>query len=302
MIQSQVKAMQKQKYDFKENAAIIEEISPLISQSLEISLASVKRQLEDKGLMDTTLITASGTEKKVKDFIKFIEADQVVVKATPSDFFTPWYSKYVEKTLEQIEEEDLLRNNEDYRMLVKEYREGILLFSLMNEQVWQKALEDTLGQRRFYEENIHRYQWDERVPALIIKMNKEEQLAKIRRFLADKPYNTRLKPRVEDQFLNDYPLLFTLEDGTFEIKQHPILKNIDPKERLQEIRIENKTHFLVLGNKLPAGPKQFSETTGKVIQDYQEYLDETMIAELREKYIIQINEDEKEKAFETINK
>jgi len=246
------------------------------------------------------LITARGIEKSVRDFIRFIEADQAIVKAGPNDFFNPWYNKFVEKTLEQVEENDLLANNEEYRQLIKEYRDGILLFSLMNEQVWQKALEDTLGQREYYEANIDKYQWKERVPAVIVEMNKDEQLAKIRRFLSDKTYNVRLKPRLEDQFLNDYPLLFTIHEGTYEIDNHPVISNVDVQKKYHEVKNDGRTHFLVLGNVLPAGPKRLSETTGKVIQDYQEYLDKKMIAELREKYIIQINEDEKERVFEIV--
>jgi len=300
MIQSQVVAMQKQKYSFMENSAIVEAISPLVNQTLAVSLASVKRQLGEKELLDTTLLTARGTQKSVRDFIKFIEADQAIVKAGPNDFFNPWYTKFVEKTLEQVEEDDLLANNLEYSQLVKEYRDGILLFSLMNEQVWQKALEDTVGQRNFYESNIDRYQWKERVPAVIVEMNKEEQLAKIRRFLSDKTYSQRIKPRLEDQFLNDYPLLFTLHEGTYEIDSHDLIGKVDVQKKYHEVKNDGRTHFLILGNVIPAGPKRFSETTGKVIQDYQEYLDKKMIAELREKYIIQINEGEKERVFEIV--
>lgn len=300
MIQSQVVAMQKQKYDFKENTEIISAISPLVNQALKVSLSSVKCQLEEKELLDTTLMSARGAQYSIRDFINFIEADQAIVKTDPNDFFNPWYDKFVERTLEQVEEDDLMTNNDEFRQLIKEYRDGILLFSLMNEQVWQKALEDTLGQRTFFEANIEKYQWKERVPAVIVEMNKEEQLGKIRRFLSDKTYNSRLKPRLEDQFLNDYPLLLTLQEGTFEIESHPLLSKVSLDQNHHELKNEGKTHFVILGKVMAAGPKRFSETRGKVIQDYQEYLDKKMIAELREKYIIQINEDEKERVFEIV--
>ncbi|KEO73089.1 foldase protein PrsA [Anditalea andensis] len=300
LIQSQVVAMQKQKYAFKENAELVAAIKPIIDQSLAISLESVKRQLDDQGLLDTLIISTESKSQRVSDFIRFIEADQAIVRTGPNEFFNPWYSKFVEKILEQVEEDDLMTNNREYRQLIQEYRDGILLFSLMNEQVWQKALEDTLGQREFYESHIDQYQWKERIPAVIIEMNKEEQLEKIRRFLSDKDYNVRLKPRLEDQFLNDYPSLFTVQDGTYEYEKHPLLSKVDVQKKNHEIKNGGRTHFLILGNVLPAGPRRLSETTGKVIQDYQEYLDKKMIAELREKYVIQINEDEKERIFEIV--
>src|SRR5690606_40473552 len=91
--------------------------------------------------------------------------------------------EYQEHMLAEVEEADLTHHNAEYRMLVKEYREGILLFSLMNDMVWQKALMDSVGQLAYYEEHIDQYQWPERVQGLIVSVEDESQLAKVRRFL-----------------------------------------------------------------------------------------------------------------------
>jgi peptidyl-prolyl cis-trans isomerase SurA len=116
--------------------------------------------------------------------------------------------------------------------------------------------------------------------------------------LADKKYQTNLVDRLENTFLINNPLAFTVTEGIFEWQQHPILKNADMSKNFQELRLENKTYMVVLGEKILPGPKKFEETRGKVIQDYQEFLDKKLISSLKEKYAVQINEEEKQKIFE----
>ncbi|MBT0809969.1 peptidyl-prolyl cis-trans isomerase [Litoribacter ruber] len=302
LIQTQVVAMQKSKFGYQENSGLIENIKPQIDQALGKSLQAVKSELEEKNLLDTTLITIAEKDRSVRDFIRFIESDQAVVKTSPQKFFQPWFDKFIQAELDIAEEQELLQNNEEYKMLVKEYRDGILLFSLMNDMVWQKALLDTAGLEAYFAKNQERYQWKERVPALIVKMNKEEQLSKVRRFLSNKAYSSRLKPAVEDQFLNDYPGLFELEDGVFEHANHAVLQKVDIAEKYHELKHDGRSHFLVLGSSIEPGPKKLSETRGKAIQDYQETLEKELIAELRERYPIQVNEEEKERVFEIIKK
>src|SRR5690606_9219603 len=179
---------------------------------------------------------------------------------------------------------------------------GILLFSLMNELVWQKALMDSTGQVEYYQTHLDRYQWPERVQALIVKMAADEQTAKVRRFLADKSYEKNLMPRLEDQFLNDYPMLFTVEEDLYVIEEHPLLKAIDRSKKKHEIVHEGKIHFVILGETVPKGPKMFEETRGKVIQDYQKHLDSQLVNTLKENYSIQINEGEKERISQIVVK
>lgn len=295
LIQSQVLAMQMERYGFSENDSLIKQLEPVINEEFPADLEEIHKTLHQKELLDRNLMIIHDDSIKVQAFIDFIKEDQEIVQAGPGNIFTPWYNKFKEISLNQTEENDLLSNNEEYRSLAREYKEGILLFSLMNELVWQKALMDSLGQLAYYEEHSARYQWPERVQALIVRMAKDEHIDKVRRFIADKPYKNNLKPRLEDQFLNDFPMLFTLEENLFVIEEHPILEKIDISQKYHELIHGEDTHFLVLGDRVPAGPKMFEETKGKVIQDYQKHLDSALVNSLKDNYTIHINEVEKER-------
>lgn len=297
LIQSQVVAIQKSRYSFEENENLLDSLSGIFkSNPKNVAFELVK----NKPWKDEMIIKISGQEKPVSDLIEFMDKADQIVRVGAKDYFTSWYDKYVEVNLNTAEEKDLEANNKEYQLILKEYRDGILLFSLMNQNVWQKALEDSLGQITFYEENKERYQWEERVEALIVKMGKENKAASVRKFLSDKKYQSNLEARLENTFLNDDPLAFTIENNIFEMDSHPILSRAMTNKVFQEVSFDGKTYFIVLGNKIPAGPKKFEETRGKVIQDYQEYLEKSLVSTLKNNYIIRINEDEKRRVYDIV--
>lgn len=296
MIQSQVLAIQKSRYGFLENDQNVETINQIFKNS---TTEAAKQQIEQRGLGSLALFVVSGETKTVRDFLDFLDAEQMSVKGSPKTGFINLYDRYVSGTLQDAEVNDLMTNNEEYKLLIQEYRDGILLFSLMNEQVWQKAIEDSVGQMKFYQENIERYQWGERVPALILTMGKQESIPSVRRFLSDKKYLPNLSSRLENTFLLNNPLAFTYEEGIFELAQNPILKQVDANKSFHEINRDGKTYFVVLGDKIPSGPKKFEETRGKVIQDYQEYLDKSLVERLQKSYDVQINEEVKRKLYDS---
>jgi peptidyl-prolyl cis-trans isomerase SurA len=302
LIQSQVTAMQKARYGFAEMEGIIRKLEPIVNNNLGVGTEELFNGLLAENLLDSTLMVIEESPISVGDFFEFIKEDKEIVKMSAGNYFAPWYEKFKEVSLNYKEENDLLSNNKEYRRLTQEYREGILLFSLMNDLVWQKALMDSLGQVEYYETHLDRYQWPERVKALIVKMAANEQAPKVRRFLADKSYQKNLTPKLEDQFLNDFPQLFTVEEDLYVIEEHALLKEIDTSKPKHEVVHQGNIHFILLGESVPKGPKKFEETRGKVIQDYQKHLDSQLVNTLKENYSIQINEGEKERISQIVVK
>lgn len=296
LIQSQVTAMQKSRYSFAENENIIDEVRTIV----DADLRNAREKIEAANLSDSLLFHTNLDSKSVADFMEFLQTERIQTRPGSVNDFGSSYDKFVEVSLNKTEEKDLAENNEEYKMLLQEYRDGILLFSLMNEKVWQKALQDEDGQLQFYEDNKDKYQWKDRVEAIIVNMGVEEYTNSVRRFLTGKVYKKDLADRLENTFLLDNPLAFTMDENSFEIESHPILSKADLSKNFQELKINNKTTFVIIGQRIPKGNKEFDETRGKVIQDYQEFLDKQMVASLRESYQVQINEDEKKKIYDRV--
>jgi peptidyl-prolyl cis-trans isomerase SurA len=121
-----------------------------------------------------TLFNINKTDYKIKDFFTFIEKEQQNKPNTdPKKYMETLYNQYVEKELLDYEEKHLEEKYPEYRYLVNEYREGMLLFKIMEESVWGKGVADNQGLEKFFEANKEKYKWDRRVKASIYSAEKE---------------------------------------------------------------------------------------------------------------------------------
>jgi peptidyl-prolyl cis-trans isomerase SurA len=297
MIQSQVIAMQKSRFGFKENEA---ELAKLTKTLISEDLASFGALVKEKSLSAVQLFSVNNTSYVVGDLWKFMQAEEVTPKGSGT-FFNRWLDKFVTKTLEATEEKDLEANNTEYQKLIKEYRDGILMFSLTNQEVWQKGLNDSIGQEAFYKNNIQSYQWKTRVQAYLVKVNDASKLDNARKFLQNKGFNTDSFATFEADYRTNYPTAYATESGTFEYEAHPILSKVDLNQPYQELVVEGVPYVLVVGKIYPPGPRKFEEARGFVIRDYQAFLDQALLKRLKEKYPVQINSGVKEKAFADLN-
>lgn len=297
MIHTQELAIQKARYGFQENEPLV---SLLESNLNSVSPSEFQSKIDELGERSSVLFTAGGQEFMINDFMAFIAAEERRLPPN-AQAFDVWFDRYSSKILSQLEEKDLAENNTEYQMLYKEYRDGILLFSLMNEEVWQKGIQDSVGQRQYFKENRENYQWKERAEALIVKVLDLNRVNEARTFLNGKTYSEELVNNFQTQIADQYPLAYQIESGLMEIPDQAVLSRMDKNLSYQEIEIDGHLHLVLTGEIFPAGSKEFEETRGIVIRDYQEYLDEQLIKKLRSKYPVEINETIKEEAFVALN-
>ena len=96
-------------------------------------------------------------------------------------------------------------------------------------------------------------------------------------------------------------MAYKFNAGLLEISQNPALSQADLSQKYQEVNVDGQIYLIVLGDQVPAGPKDFDETRGPIIRDYQEYLDQQLITTLKQKYPVKVNNSAKEEAFVAIN-
>lgn len=145
------------------------------------SLLSGKWQIpEGHPLSSQTLFTMKGKPVEVDSFFHFVEVKQRPRSGvSPATLMINYFNEFEEQRLLAFEEAHLAEKYEDYRMLLKEYYEGILLFELMDQRVWSKAVKDTVGLTAFFNENADRYIWKERAQALVVDASDKTALNEI---------------------------------------------------------------------------------------------------------------------------
>jgi peptidyl-prolyl cis-trans isomerase SurA len=297
MIQSQVVAMQKSRYGFKENESGISNLASAVSATDIMGFGSA---VQAKKLGALELFKVNNTSYSVSNLWNYMQEEEITPKGEGT-FLELWLEEFVGATLAKAEEKDLEDNNKDYQMLLKEYRDGILLFSLTNQEIWQKGLNDSLGQQAFFAKNSQKYQWKTRVQAYLTKVNDASKLENARKYLQNNGFDPNSFAAFEADYRANYPNAYATESGTFEYEEHPILSRVDLNKPYQELVVEGVSYILVVGKVFPPGPRKFEEARGLIIQDYQASLDEALTKRLKEKYPVQINSGVKEKTFETLN-
>ena len=303
LIKDQVLAMQKAKFNVTENSQLINSLKNAFSSSSGRPVAQLYIKLEglsNKG--DKLIVRSEWKDATIQDFIAYLKKEGPSVNTLLNASFDEVYGDYLENLLATWEEEHLYQNNKDYRQLVNEYKNGMLLFELMNNEVWQKALEDSTGQRNYFQNNTDNYMWSKRVKALIVKAIKSQNISKVESWLSTKTLTDSLSTELKNRFLEKNTLLFTVEQKTFEVDNNELLSELDLNQTYHKLHQNEETVLIVLGETLPARQKKYEETRGRLIQDYQEYLETKLITELKQKYTIQVNEDEKEKIYQSLAK
>lgn len=185
----------KKKSGFKENT----ENYKLVEENIDSTLIAGTWKGQSLQNNSSTLFTVSNKNYTVGSFIKFIKKEQKKrSRISPNDYLKELYDEFVENSLIDFEEVHIKQNNKDYRMLVKEYREGILLFDMMDKYVWSKASSDSAGIRNFYDHHKNKYMWNERARATIVSSDSEEVLDEVNQRIDD-PFYT-----LETDTLTDY--------------------------------------------------------------------------------------------------
>ena len=195
--------------------------------------------------------------------------------------------KFFERSILQYREDNLELENEDFANILKEYRDGLLLFDLMEKEIWNKASKDTLGLAAYFQKHTSKYQWNERVDVIIAssgnKSNAEQALSLMKKQKSEEEIKSTLNTEKENN------IIFT--KGVFNINDSKLPKDFEIKEGISEIYEHNGAfHVINVIAILPAGNKTLEEAKGNVINDYQEELERNWIDSLYQNFSVEVND------------
>ncbi len=178
----------------------------------------------------------------------------------------------------------------EFKNLMREYREGILLFDIAKDQIWDKAASDTMAISKYFDMHSTDYLWKERykLSQYTVRSVTPTEITNI----LNTARTTRHPKDIIDHFNQEKELLVRREE-TLE-KGHKSLKGITHKAGfVSSPKFNNKlqfTTFTKVEEVIPARPKSLKEARGYVISDYQDQLDKEWIAALRDEYKVKINQ------------
>jgi peptidyl-prolyl cis-trans isomerase SurA len=274
----------KKQYNFSYN----QDVANLIAAKADTNVFNGTMKLKKKELK-MVLCTVDGKSYKVADFQKSITSKmRVKTKQTPAEYVLEETKMFAENSLLKYEDSKLEGKYDAFRLLMNEYREGILLFELTDQKVWTKAVKDTTGLQAYYNTNKSNYMWPERAEVAIYTCATADIANKVRMMLSEGADNVKIANEIN----KDTQLNLQVEEGLFAKEDKDILSQVEWKAGIsQNINYNDQVVIVLVKNVVASTPKKLSESKGLVTSDYQTYLEEQWIKELRAKYKFTINQD-----------
>ncbi len=204
-------------------------------------------------------------------------------------------SHYVKKSfddaLTEIEIQDMMVNNPDYRNLVNEYRDGILLFDVANKKVWEKASNDTEGLNRFFNENREKYNsWTApHFKGYVIFAQNDSTMNKIRDYantldssLSQEEFTEAMKKEFGKQVKVERVVVAKGDNEIIDYLAFGAQRPETPKHQQWK-------SFMAFGEKIIDQPEEMSDVRGAVVTDYQTALEKEWVDSLHKAYKVKIN-------------
>jgi peptidyl-prolyl cis-trans isomerase SurA len=198
------------------------------------------------------------------------------------------YDAFLNESIIKYQEDNLEFENVDYANIVAEYRDGLLLFDLMENTIWNTAKTDSTAIAEFYESNKTNYFKPKRIDATVASSAKQKTLKKVSKLLNKNMALDEIKSLVNSN--NKVDVIFT--SGIMDATHQALPKDFDFKKGLSKILKHNDAYIVVnVKEVLPKAQKTLEESKGAVISDYQNLKEENWLSGLREKYPIKINKN-----------
>lgn len=278
----------------KENTGIVQQYT----QGQNDTLFTFLWRPSGGAMSEQTLFTLGGKKevpvKAFEDFLQRNAGKRVNLKRSHSvaHGLRSLLDEFVQEECVRFEEDRLEEKYPEFRALMREYEEGILLFEATKRMVWDQASQDSTGLQRFFnEEARNKYTWGERVRTTFYTVQTDDSklLEEIRKMASGKTPEAVMKKYNK----GDKPIVSTRE-FLYEHGKNKVVDEMAWKAGTLSYSEEDKRNkgwsFLKIEEVLPPQPKTLDEARGYVIADYQDYLEQAWIKSLANEYKVQVNQ------------
>ncbi len=250
---------------------------------------------------DKYLVKIGDKQLVYKDFGDVLAQNQRDLRSK-DDFksiVTKAYENFLNTNVVQYQEDNLEYENEDYAHVVGEYRDGLLLFDLMEQTIWKTVKNDSLAIKDYYDNNKEKYFFPKRIDAVVASSAKQKVLKKVTKLLEEDMPISEIKKLVNNN--GEVNVIFT--SGKMDASHQALPKGFKFEKGLSRIHKHNGTFVAVqVKEVLPKKQKMLEESRGLVISDYQTFKESKWLEGLSSKYKVKLNKETLDKVKKQIKK
>lgn len=285
----------KQQNGFKEYPAALEAITTRFMSLNDTGANAGRLNSNDFPNFEAPVFELGGNKYLQSDFLHFAEnLTRGRITGPKKSVMIDIYKLYVDRTVNDFEEHRLTEKNPDFKALMEEYRNGIMIFELMDRNVWGKAGRDTVGLKAFYAKTPNKYMWEPGFSGSVYHFKDEASMKKGVSMLQqkggakDEALSRALNP--EGSNMDN----FSVDRGRYEFSK---FKDI-PQSSIQQgkvspaVKVADGSYTVVVADKVFSTPvaKSLDEARGYAVAEYQDVLEKEWNASLRSKYPVKVEE------------
>jgi len=265
----------KSEYTFYENPTTPKWLSSLKGNSKDSLLAKAKE------IENTTLFTIDKKPFVKTEFIDFIQQKEHSHKPLTKEQIDSYYDHFKDQSFLKYEDSQLEKKYPDFRLLVKEYHDGLLLFNITDQKVWQKAAKDTTGLKEFYANHRENYRTERYFDGTVYLCPSHKIATEVDKMVEAGKDSTFIIQKLKN--LEG----FSRRTGKFRKGDNPAVDFyiFNDKDTITEAQaglavLQGKTH--------PEGYESLKDVRGTCLADYQDYLEKQWVKQLRQKYPVKV--------------
>lgn len=290
----------KKKYNFREYPENLKAIDDRIQSIPDTGAqAHLLSAVSFEGL-NQPLFTIGGNTYGQQDFIQFLQMVTRGKLTTPKKHVVKEvYKLYSSRVLTDFQETKLMEENAEFRNLMNEYRDGIMLFELMDRNIWGKATKDSSGLAQFYEGSKSRYQWEPGFSGSLYRFKNQDALKEGLAVLQKKK-DIGNDDLLEELNTESHPDALSIQTGRYEFSRFREASRETLTEGTTTAPVQNTdgSYTVIRVEKVyqEPGQKSLDDARGYVVSEYQDYLEKSWNDTLRKKYSVTVDE----KVFKTM--
>ena len=198
------------------------------------------------------------------------------------------YKVFQEKSILDYKSSKLEEEYEDFKFLIREYHDGILLFNITNDMVWDKAIKDTLGLEKFLKDNQTKYKWGQRAEATVYSILNEEIYREVESLIS----NGVDEDSIVEVVNRSSQLNIRLESGKYEKTDNELVDNVNWKKGIYNgPKKDSRLTLIHIKEVLKPSNKTLEDSKGIITSDYQSYLEKKWVEELKSEYEYKVYDD-----------
>ncbi|TDP61693.1 peptidylprolyl isomerase [Flavobacterium dankookense] len=284
----------RKKYTHKKDNKQFAAISKLVTNDFYDAKWTLPANAKD---FTSPILTIDNKKVEGKTFLEYIEKQQKAPNNVKplARMLDNAYNAFLDEQLKNYYDENLENEFADFAHVMDEYRDGLLLFDLMEKEIWERSKTDTIGLQNFYGSHKYNHMWKKRVEATVISSTKKDMIDKVVSMLKKGTSAQEIKDKLNTKEVVNVMINSNVyEEGN----------NSLPKETKFEVGIspvvkEGEYYFVTKVDKvLPEGVKTLEECKGKLTNEYQQYLEQRWVDDLKQEFNIKVNKD----VFEKVKK